>query len=289
MVGERKSDIFKLITEKYLPSTILIQQGDLERAAFEAEKIGFPLIAKPDVGERGIFVSKINSQQELQAYARKCPVSFLLQGLVDFPIELGVFYVKLPGEKGRVTSIVRKEFLTVTGDGQTTVNQLLSKSLRAQLNANLQSDLLTDIGNQIPAVGEQIIIEPIGNHSRGTKFLNDNDQISEKLNSAFRTLAKQIPDFHFGRFDLKCQSYEDLQKLENFKILELNGAGAEPAHIYQPGYPLWKAYRDIIWHLSALSRISRNNFKNGHRYWSFQKGLKKWQAHQKHIKLLADS
>ncbi|MEQ9006519.1 MAG: hypothetical protein RLP12_01450, partial [Ekhidna sp.] len=69
------------------------------------------------------------------------------------------------------------------------------------------------------------MIEPIGNHCRGTKFLNDNHEINTELNQAFNQLAGQIPDLHFGRFDLKCKSYDDLKELKNFKILELNGAG----------------------------------------------------------------
>ena len=79
MFGEKKSDIFKLIPDEYLPQTVLVNQGDIERAAYHAEQIGFPLIAKPDVGERGVWVKKLNSQDELQTYTRECPVDFLLQ------------------------------------------------------------------------------------------------------------------------------------------------------------------------------------------------------------------
>lgn len=289
MIGEKKSDIFELIPDDFIPTTILIGRGDLERAALEAEKMGFPIIAKPNVGERGIFVAKINSQEELKAYVQRYPVAFLLQEIVNYPIELGVFYVKLPSEEGRITSIVRKEFLSVTGDGTSTVRQLLAANTRAQINADLESDLLKKIGDNILEKGEQITIEPIGNHSRGTKFLNDNHEIDEALNSAFQTLANQIPEFYFGRFDLKCESYDDLKKLENFKILELNGAGAEPAHIYQPGFPLWRAYKDILWHLSALSKISLHNYNAGHQYWNFSRGLRKWNEHKKHTQLLSKS
>lgn len=289
MVGEKKSDIFKLIPDQYIPKTLLIEKGDIERAALEAERMGFPLIAKPDVGERGNWVSKLHSLNELKKYVETCPVDFLLQEMVDYPIELGVFYVKYPGEQGKVTSIVRKDFLSVAGDGQSTISELLKKNTRAVMTADLESEYLQLIGQEIPADGERILIEPIGNHCRGTKFLNDNHEIDEALNEAFNKLADQIPDLYFGRFDIKCQSYEDLKELKSFMILELNGAGAEPAHIYQPGYPLWKAYRDILWHLSVLSDISALNRKNGHSYWSFKRGYKKWKAHQRYNRLLANS
>ncbi len=288
-MGEKKSDIFDLIPDKYIPTTRLVEKGDLERAALEAEKIGFPLIAKPDIGERGNWVNKIYSQKQLQTYVESCPVDFLLQEMVDMPIELGVFYIKYPGEKGRVTSIVRKDFLSVIGDGESSVIKLLKKNKRAQMTVDLNSDHLKEIGGEVPEKGKRVLIEPIGNHCRGTKFLSDNHEIDTALNLAFNKLSDQIPEFYFGRYDLKCQSYEDLKELKNFKILELNGAGAEPAHIYQPGYSLLKAYKDIFWHLSVLSDISALNKKNGNSYWGFKRGYRKWKAHQRHNRLLADS
>ncbi len=288
MLGEKKSEIYDLIPDKYIPRTMLISKGDIERATSIAEEVGFPVIAKPDIGERGNWVEKINDQSELRKYVEQCPVNFLIQEMIDFPIELGVFYVKYPGEKGKVTSIVRKNFLQVVGDGTSTVEELLRESIRAQMTAILDSDYVQTVKGQILEQGEKLLIEPIGNHCRGTMFLNDNDQIDEALNDAFNNLADEIPEFYFGRFDLRCRSYEDLKKLEHFKIIELNGAGAEPGHIYQPGYSLWKAYKDIFWHLRVLADISIANRKRGHTYWSFKDGLKKWRSHNQYNRLLAN-
>ncbi len=289
MFGEKKSDIFKLIPAEHLPKTVLVQQGDLERASFMAEEIGFPIIAKPDVGERGVWVEKINNQNQLKEYVRKCPVNFLLQELIDYPIELGVFFVRKPDEKGKITSIVRKDFLTVTGDGNTKLIDLLEKNERALMTADLKSDFVVANKELILKHGETLVVEPIGNHCRGTKFLNDNHEIDDELTDAFNELADQVPDFYFGRFDLKCTSYSDLKQLKNFKILELNGAGAEPGHIYEPGYPLWKAYSDILWHLRLLSDISALNRKRGHSYWSFWKGYHMWKSHRRYNRLLTSS
>lgn len=288
MFGERKSEIFDLIPDQYIPSTKLITKGDEPSALAFGKDLGFPLIAKPDVGERGIWVKKINNEEELLAYTQQCPVNFLMQEMITFPMELGVFYVRYPNEeKGKVTSIVRKDFLSVTGDGQSTIRELLDQNTRALLTANLESEFLKREGDRIPNKGETVVIEPIGNHCRGTKFLNDTPVIDEALNQAFDKLAKQIPEFYFGRFDLKCASYEDLKQLRNFSILELNGAGAEPGHIYQPGYSLIKAYKDIFWHLRVLGDISRQNKKRGVPYWSFSKGYKKWKEHGKYTRMLS--
>lgn len=286
MFGEKKSEIFSIIPERYIPKTKLIAYGDTAKALKEGSKIGFPLIAKPDVGERGIWIKKINSEEELSRYVQQCPVDFLIQELISYPVELGVFYVKKPGEVGRVTSIVRKEFLRVVGDGKSTIEELLRSNPRAVLTADLASDFLRKEGSQILEKGQNRLIEPIGNHSKGTKFLNDEKEIDEKLTAAINKVADQIPDFYFGRFDLKCQSIDDLRDLKNFSILELNGAGAEPSHIYQPGYSLVKAYKAIFWHLKVLADISIINNRGGIPYWSFKRGVEKWKSHKKHNQLL---
>lgn len=287
MFGEKKSDIFKTIPPSYIPETYLISRRDSKLAMVKSALIGFPLIAKPNIGERGAWVRKVENQEELTRYVQNCPVDFLLQELVSYPIELGVFYVRKPGqESGRVTSIVRKHFLAVIGDGKHSIIQLLHQNTRALLTADLDSDYLRQKGKIVPDRGEEVLVEPIGNHCRGTQFLNDADQIDAPLIAAIDRLAKQIPDFYFGRFDLRCRSYEDLKELKHFKILELNGAGSEPGHIYQPGYSLWKAYKEILWHLKVLADISEENKQNGVAYLNFKEGLKKWKAHRAHNRLL---
>lgn len=289
MMGEKKSEIFEQIPEEYLPKTILIEKGDQEKAIQVASEIGYPIIAKPDIGERGVWVKKLKDEKELREYVNTCPVHFLLQELVDFPIELGVFYIKYPDQKGRVTSIVKKEFLSVKGDGFSTVGELLKQNQRALLTADFESEHLKQMREIVPAKDEHLLVEPIGNHCKGTKFLNDNQEIDEALNEAFNTISDQIPDFYFGRFDLRCQSFDDLRKLKNFKIMELNGAGAEPGHIYQPGSSLLKAYQSIFWHLRVLAEISALNKKRGFSYWSFKRGYQKWKDHQQYNRLLSDS
>ena len=286
MFGEKKSDIFDLIPDKYLPTTKLIEVGNLEKALNEGSKIGYPLIAKPNIGERGAWVKKVEDENELRKYVNSCPVDFLLQELVLYPIELGIFYVRYPGQAGKVTSVVRKEFLKVHGNGKSTIRELLHQNHRAVISADFESDFLEKEGSFVPPVGEEILVEPIGNHCRGTKFLNDEEIIDDSLHFAINKLVEEIPDFYFGRFDVRCASIEDLKKLQNFKILELNGAGSEPGHIYQPGFSLIKAYKVILWHLRVLADISILNHKRGIPYWSFKQGYLKWKTHNKHNRLL---
>ncbi len=276
MTGEKKSEIFKLMPTDSYPTTILIEEEMRADIIAHAERIGFPLVVKPDIGERGRGVEIIRSSEDLIEYMKRMPVSFLLQERVMFPVELGVFYVRLPSEeRGKITSIVQKKFLSVVGDGQSTVRQLLRSELRAALQLDYTKSFVLELLDTVPAQGEELIIEPIGNHCRGTLFLDATHEGDDQLNAAIDQLAKQIDGFYYGRFDLKCETIDDLRQLKNFKVVELNGVGAEPAHIYQPGFSLIKAYRIVFWHFSKMAEISRQNKKRGIPYWSLRRGIKK--------------
>lgn len=279
MLGESKSRIFDLLPAEFVADYHLIATGDCSAAKQYAQQIGYPQVCKPDIGERGNLVEVIHSEQQLLDYVKSCPVPFLMQRFSKWPVELGVFFIKMPGERrGRVTSIVQKEFLSVTGDGQHTVKELLNGSPRALLQLNFEHPRFSRLMEKIPKTGECVIVESIGNHCRGTTFLDRTHGATDKLHEAFSTLSSQIEGFYFGRFDLRCQSIEELEDLKNFDILELNGAGAEPGHIYQPGYPLMKGYRAILWHLNQLSMVSRANRKRGIKYWTFRQGIAKMRA-----------
>lgn len=289
MLGEKKSSIYKLIPQQYLPKYQLVQTGDLEVARSFSTNTGWPLICKPDIGERGNMVEIIRTDDELEKYVAKCPVPFLIQELVDYPVELGVFFIRIPGcSQGQITSIVQKDFLHVIGNGLHTVEELLKKNARANLQLDFQHPRFAHVLQKIPKINECVVVESIGNHCRGTMFLDMTHQATQKLQDAFNELTAQIDGFYFGRFDLRCKSFECLETLSEFKILELNGAGSEPGHIYQPGYPLWKGYKDILWHLKQLGKVSQLNHKSGVKYWTFKQGIAKMRTIKAYNKIAQD-
>lgn len=106
-------------------------------------------------------------------------------------------------------------------------------------------------------------MEPIGNHCRGTRFIDNNFLINDKLNIVFDEICLPIKGFYYGRFDLKVKSIEDLYEGRNIKIMELNGASSEPGHIYDSANTIFKAYKDLLFHWKRLADISKENIKNG--------------------------
>jgi len=93
------------------------------------------MIAKPDIGERGTAVEKINSEEELKSYLEYHKNDLLIQEYINFEIELGIFYYRFPDqESGTISSVVRKDFLKVMGDGQSSLRDLMAKYPRADFN-----------------------------------------------------------------------------------------------------------------------------------------------------------
>jgi hypothetical protein len=276
MFGESKFDVIVKIPKKYIPKTIRIDIPTTKQVVIDhLQKNGFslPVIFKPDLGERGYMVKRIVNESDIDQYIQRIKVSFLVQELVDLPHEFGVFYTRLPNQpKGKVTSVVMKEMLTVTGDGKATFQELILKKDRAKLQWDKLKVIHRERLREVIPANETIEIVSIGNHALGTKFLNGSHLINEKLSAVFDEISRQIDGFFFGRFDIRCASLDDLYQ-GRIKILELNGCGAEPAHIYDPDYSMSNAIKDLIKHWRNIFLISRENHKRGVPYTSFREGL----------------
>jgi hypothetical protein len=275
MMGESKFEVLQLLPPGVRPKSLLIRAGSPPaqlREAVSQAGFTFPFVVKPDLGERGWMVRHIHNFEELEAYrqqAAQIPVDFIVQERIDLPLEFGVFYQRHPArENGRVTSVTGKKFLAVTGDGRQPLRSLIMASARARLQwKTLQHRFRHRLDEVLPP-GEQLELEPVGNHCLGTEFTNANHLINPRLNAAFDRLSKQIPGFYFGRYDLRCASVDDLEN-GRVMILELNGCGAEPAHIYQPGASLWQAIATLMCHWHALYQISAANHRRGAPYLTF--------------------
>ena len=278
MLGESKIKILNTIAPELKPKTIYFKP-DISKPQLllnlKKNGIDFPFILKPDIGERGSFVEKIRNENDLDRYLDQINIPFLAQEYVNHPIEMGVFYYRYPSKaKGRVSSIVLKKMLSVVGDGKKTVRELILLNPRAKLQLDALEKSLGSELDQILPEGEEKELESIGNHCRGTAFLNGNYLINDQLSDVFDKISKSIQGFNFGRYDLRCSSIDELYKGNGIKIMELNGAGSEPGHIYHPGTSIWIAYRDIFCHLKVLFEISRENHRLGVPYMTLREGIR---------------
>ena len=225
---------------------------------------------------------------ELLSYAKQSRVSFLVQQFIDFENEVGIFYYRLPGEKkGHITGIVGKEFLTVTGDGSKTIEALLQLDKRFILQLETLRESFENEFQHVLAKGEKYLMVPYGNHCRGAKFLDITDLVDEELVLSIDEICQQIPGFYFGRMDIRYNSWEELKQGKNFSIIELNGAGSEPTHIYDPKHSIFFAWKEIIRHWNILLKVSMLNHRSKQiPYMSLLSGLKMFKDNDAHIKML---
>ncbi|MBK9380351.1 MAG: hypothetical protein IPN39_03400 [Chitinophagaceae bacterium] len=287
--GEGKKEMYDQLPTELVPRTIYIMHDlpyeNVERIVNEAG-FSFPFIVKPDVGMKGILFRKIDNADQLRKYHEKVPVEYIVQDLVDLPVEVSVFYYRHPAEqKGIVSGFIHKELLQVKGDGQSTLRQLVEQHPRAKFRMEEMEHRHGHRFDRVIPDGEIFYLSYAGNHNRGAQFTNLHNEINEVMHQVFDELSHKTR-FYYGRYDIKTTSIDDLKQGKNFLILEFNGCGAEPNHIYDCGMSLWKAYGVILEHWKALYRISRHNHKNGTPYWSFKKGWNFLKESGRHFKML---
>jgi len=288
---ESKKQIYDLMPAGVYPRTLYCRRGmrmDQIRLQLAIEGLKFPLMAKPDIGQRGMGVELLKDECALLLYALRSKVDFLLQEYIDYPMEIGVFYYRMPGEeKGVITGIVGKEFLSVTGDGRRTVEELLQQEERYVLQLRALRRTAGRRLERVPLRGEVVELVPYGNHSRGAKFLDETGRVSPRLERVIDELCRRIPGFYFGRLDIRFESWELLEAGAAFSVIELNGAGSEPTHIYDPRHSLFFAWKEIIRHLQILFRVSRASRRlHGLAPMGFWAGLKMLGEYRRHEKLI---
>jgi hypothetical protein len=273
---ESKKAVYDIMPAEFYPRTLFFKTGipaaDIVNQ-LTSQNFKFPLIGKPDIGARGMGVKKLLTMHEVISYAEASRLDFLVQEFVSYKKEAGIFYYRYPGnESGSISGIVRKEFLRVTGDGVSTIRELCNKDKRSILQL---SQLQNTWGKQLDTVlekGQEKELVPYGNHARGAKFLDDSHLIDAVLTGSIDRICRKVNGFYFGRLDVRYDSWEDLKQGRNFSIIEMNGAGSEPTHIYDPRHSLFFAWKEIIRHWKILWRISTLNHRKGIPYLTYREG-----------------
>jgi hypothetical protein len=236
--------------------------------------LSFPLIGKPDIGGRGRGVKALKDEDDVRGYVKNAFLDFHIQEFVAYKNEIGVFYYRYPDkENGKISGIVRKEFLKVAGDGVHNINELLQENKRAVLQLGVLKNVYGEKMLEVLPQGEEKVLVPYGNHARGAMFIDDSGLIDEEITKTIDAICKQVPGFYFGRLDIRYNTWEELKRGEHFSVIEVNGAGSEPTHIYDPGHSLFFAWKEIIRHWVLLWRISRMNHKKGHHYLTLREGI----------------
>lgn len=287
IVGETKQDALKPLQDSapeyvaeftMLPATWPVQKRLEALRAFAAAGSGYPVVLKPDIGQRGRGVAVIRSETQAADYLAQAPDDVVAQRHVA-GAEYGVFVYRDPKTaRVEILSIVNKCFPSVTGDGLRSLGDLILDDPRARLIAEGLFKRLAGRLDDVPSTGEVVPLVEIGAHSRGSLFLDGNHLKSEPLRLAMTAVLDAVPGYHFGRIDLRCPDEAHFVAGRGLKVLEMNGVTAESAHIYHPDTPLLVAWRAMIDQWRLAIEIGEANAAQGAATISFVELLRLWRA-----------
>jgi membrane protein DedA with SNARE-associated domain len=285
-MGESKGSVLNLVSRDQQPwiaeFVTLHRNGapaktDLEKALsiLKERDLKFPIVAKPDIGWNGYGVRLIEDQNHLLQYISRFPreEKIIFQRPVNCDGEAGVFYIRMPGESsGKISSITLRYFPFVKGDGKSTLRELIQNDERTKLRADYYLGTKSEhIGfrnedlDKIPGEGELIRLAFIGSLRVGGLYRDASYLITPELTHRFDCIATSMPEFYFGRFDIRFESIEKLMKGEGFSIIEINGAGAEAIQAWDPNVPLLKLYREFFNSYRLLFKIGNMNRARGYK------------------------
>ncbi len=293
VVGESKADILARLPQDAIIPTLLIPAGehaDRVRLLRECEW-GFPLVLKPDAGQRGAGVKKVHDATGAEKYLLANPGAVIVQPYHAGPFEAGVFYYRVPGEsRGHIFSVTDKVFPVVVGDGRSTLEQLVWAHPRYRMQADTFLARHQSDAQCVLAEGEVFPLALAGNHCQGTLFRDGSSLITPELEAAFDVIARHFDGFFVGRFDVRYADPAEFRAGRGFAIVELNGATSESTNLYDPSWALVRAYGTLFRQWALLFRIGAMNRARGHRPVGVRELLGLMRAHYRArpVEVLAD-
>ncbi len=272
LIGESKAEILEGLGSDVpeVPAFLLLEaatpSSDRVTAALafvESRGLSYPVILKPNEGQRGSGVAAVRSAEDLAIRVGALDHDALLQERLDGD-EFGVFYTRMPGEaRGSIYGVTVKVLPVVTGDGRRTVEELLLDDPRA---CALHQTYLEELGaraDEVPPKGRTVPLVTVGTHSRGAIFLEGEHLITPELSDAVERLSQGYEGFYFGRYDLRAPSAEHLARGEGLGVIELNGVTSEATNLYDPRHSVVQAYRILFEQWRLAYAIGAQNAAQG--------------------------
>ncbi len=314
-VGESKSQILGALPQDVIPAWIYLREdkdgeqsserlNDLKRF-FAAQGQAWPLVVKPDVGERGDGVLIARSWEAVENLLLVQPKALIGQTFVAGN-EYSVFWIKRPSEKeGRIYSVTVKRKPTVKGDGKRTLYDLILADERAVALATTYLEERPEAKERVPEAGEVVELSEVGAHSRGTIFEEGSHLITDELQQAIASIAARFKNphsqassvsahdasadyasaedaladtgFDFGRFDIITDSDESLRLGRNLNVLELNGITSESTNIYDRQYSILDGLKVLADQWRHCFAIGAERRQMGYRPTGVYQLLKDWR------------
>lgn len=282
MAAEKKHEIIERLRDPaVLHARLLPAEPDAgARAAQGAAMIkgdaalgGYPVVCKPDQGERGRSVRLVYSDAELRGYLEEHAEPVLVQRYHPGPVEVGVLWVRdpatierpdRPGLHGRIYAVTHKTLPTLVGDGRRTLRQLILSHPRHRAQAAVFLERMHERLADVPAAGEEVGLGAAGNHSQGALFVDGSRFVTPALEAKIDRMARSFAGgFDIGRFDIRCATEAELMAGENLGVIELNGVTSEPTNIYDPSWSIFRAQSVLLGYWRRLVELGMARQRTG--------------------------
>ncbi|MGH1372677.1 MAG: D-alanine--D-alanine ligase [Cellvibrionaceae bacterium] len=278
MVGVGKSELMSQATQD-CNSTILtwfthnVSRVDIAdqvmtiEERMSDEKMPYPVVCKPDIGCRGVGVKLVHNRNILASVLASYPEDskIIVQRLARWEPEAGVFYVRHPEQsRGEIISMAMKYMPYVIGDGKSSLRQLIGKDIRAGELSHLYLERHQKNLDDVIAEGETFRLIFAASHSRGAIFRDANTAVTSMLTNRIDQLMKQIPEFYYGRLDIKFRDLDSLKEGKNIEIVEINCASSESLHIWDRRATLSDALKSLLFQYRTLFLLGAENRRRGY-------------------------
>lgn len=290
LVGESKSEILRglagagdrVATWVTVYSGEVVERLESVREFMRRERLDFPVVLKPDVGERGSGVVIVRDNEMLAETLSENAAPLIAQAYVP-GVEFGVFYFRRPEATcGEILAITEKRMVSVVGDGRSSLEMLILADDRAVCMARFFLEKFGARLDEIPRTNEVVPLSELGTHCRGALFLDGEKLVTSELTEAVDTLSRSFKGFYFGRYDVRASSVEAFRRGE-FKVIELNGLTSEATSIYDPRHSIWYGWRmlcrqwRIAFEIGAANRDRGVNPLSVTQVWRLATGGEEWR------------
>jgi len=246
--------------------TVVEQSAALIESAAQ-QGIILPFVCKPDMGCRGAGVKLIREAGQLAQALSAYPIGAALvcQKLASYEPEVGIFFVRHPQQtSGEIVSLTIKHTPSVIGDGHSTLRELVEQDPRAgQLLHLYAARNENDWERVIPEHDVHRLLFS-ASHCRGAVFEDARALITDELSMAINRIMADLPEFYYGRLDVKFKDIASLQEGLSLEIVEINGASSESIQIWDKNARLRDAIRTLLWQYRTLFQIGAYLRQQGH-------------------------
>lgn len=274
-MGTSKQSIVDRLNKNYRPDHVFFEEvptyEELEQRFEQTHNkpISFPIICKPDIGERATGVIYIQNKAQLEEYLQNAEPNFHLEKFYDQK-EFALSWTRDPqtGEY-RIWSVIEKQIPCIVGDGKTSFRELLVHKIEElELAHDRKEKILACYSreelDQILPEGEQKRIVKTASISYGTTFkkIEPTEMQTQQLRILVSQFIENPKGLYQGRFDLRAESFEELTE-GNAKIIELNGVGGMPMEIYESHLSVPEKYKLLFKYFSYILEIAKENVDAG--------------------------